>query len=51
MTDNNALVLILMAITAAVLYSFWKQILLLLLMVLVTIFCFGLYSFAASMTN
>ncbi len=51
MTGNNALVLIVMAGTAILLFSFWKQILVLLGLALLTIFCFGLYSFAASMTG
>jgi hypothetical protein len=51
MTANAALTLILMATTAVILFSFWKQILVLLLLALVTIFCFGLYSVAAGMTS
>ncbi len=51
MTENNALVLILMGIVAAILYAFWKQILFMLLMVVLMIFCFGIYSFAASMAS
>lgn len=51
MTENNALVLILMGIVAAILYSFWKQILFLLLIAVITIFCFGIYSFAASLAS
>ncbi|WP_328322970.1 hypothetical protein OHA70_29610 [Kribbella sp. NBC_00382] len=51
MTDNHAVVMILMGIVAAILYRFWKQILLALLMVVVTIFCFGIYSFAVSLAS
>jgi hypothetical protein len=47
MTENSAQVLILMVIAAALLYSFWKQVLVLLLLGVLTIFCFGLYSVVA----
>lgn len=46
MAANDALVLILMVTAAVLMISFWKQILILLLLALVTVFCFGLYSVA-----
>jgi hypothetical protein len=44
MPANDALVLILMATAAVLMISFWKQILVLMLLLLVTVFCFGLYT-------
>jgi hypothetical protein len=46
MAANNALVLIVMVTAAILMVSFWKQILLLMLLGLVTVFCFGLYNVA-----
>jgi hypothetical protein len=49
MPANDALVLILMATAAVLMISFWKQILVLMLLLLVTVFCFGLYNVAYSL--
>jgi hypothetical protein len=48
MAANDALVLILMVTAAVLMISFWKQILILLLIALVTVLCFGLYSVASN---
>jgi hypothetical protein len=44
MAANDALVLIVMVTAAVLMISFWKQILVLMLLALVTVFCFGLYN-------
>ncbi|WBQ02295.1 hypothetical protein [Kribbella sp. CA-293567] len=51
MTENQALVLILIGTLAIVLYGFWKQILFLLLMTVIVIFGLGVYSFTVSFAS
>ncbi len=51
MTENSALAFIVMLAAAGVLYRFWRPILGVLLMVLVIVFGFGVYSVAAAMTT
>jgi hypothetical protein len=51
MTENQALVLILMGIAAAALYRFWKQVLFLLLMIVIMLIGLGVYSFTVSLAS
>ena len=51
MTENSALVLIMMLIIAVALYKFWKQVLGILAISVVIGFGYGVYSFAVAMTN
>ncbi|MDX6238503.1 MAG: hypothetical protein QOG10_3318 [Kribbellaceae bacterium] len=49
MPTHDALVLILMVIAAITMISLWKQVLVLMLYLIVTVFCFGLYNVASIM--
>jgi hypothetical protein len=51
MTENSALVLVVMLTIAVALYKFWKQIIGILVISIVIGFGYGVYSFAVAMTN